>query len=204
MPLPSCTPNVNDTTKPNDASYQYCLAAEIRAIKTALATLTNSTYQLIAADAVSASSGWSNTTLASGGWKDIKLLLSLALSIDNTLLLRLNNKSGANDYLTQSAKVQAGVAGPLSTTGTSILLSANNNIDSTARIDGFVEINNIDAVVQHGVNGQVTYKNDSLQGVLHTFGAVTQFSAAEALTRIDLIPGGVSTMTGSIILLGRK
>lgn len=41
MPLPSCTPDVNDTTKPNDASYQYCLAAEIRALKTALASVGN-------------------------------------------------------------------------------------------------------------------------------------------------------------------
>lgn len=38
MPLPSCTPDVNDTTKPDDSSYQYCQAAEIRAIKTVLST----------------------------------------------------------------------------------------------------------------------------------------------------------------------
>lgn len=41
MPLPSCVPDVNDTSKPDDSSYQYCQAAEIRALKTALASVGN-------------------------------------------------------------------------------------------------------------------------------------------------------------------
>lgn len=38
MPLPSCSPDVLDTSKPDGSSYQYCLAAEIRALKVALAS----------------------------------------------------------------------------------------------------------------------------------------------------------------------
>lgn len=47
MPLPSCVPDVNDTTKPDDSSYQYCLAAEIRALKTALISSNRGKHLLI-------------------------------------------------------------------------------------------------------------------------------------------------------------
>lgn len=203
MPVPTCTVDVADTSKPDGSSYAYCLAAEIRALKAALAALSSNGYQLITEASVSAAASWSNTTLASGGWKDIKCLVSLTLSVDATLLLRFNNKSGAIDYSTTGIKAQAAVLSAINSTGTSILLSANANIDSTAQIEGSFEVNNINSVKKHNVNGQITFKNDSLQNATFVLAGYCDFTA-EALNRIDIIPGGVATMTGKIVLLGRK
>lgn len=44
MPVPTCTVDVADTSKPDGSSYAYCLAAEIRALKAALAASNNRNF----------------------------------------------------------------------------------------------------------------------------------------------------------------
>lgn len=44
MPVPTCTVDVADTSKPDGSSYAYCLAAEIRALKAALAAVGNRNF----------------------------------------------------------------------------------------------------------------------------------------------------------------
>lgn len=151
---------------------------------------------------VSGVSSWSNSTIASGGWKDIKLIFSVLVGTNgSSLMCRLNGNGGENDYVNRSTYCDTSV-NLWDSTNTHFSLTAGRGLLNSEYCYGEITLPSANLAARHGLFGRSQFHRTDGTGVPAVLGVSTSgFSGA--ISTLSVLPDS-GTMSGRFVLLGRK
>lgn len=211
MPVPTCTVDVADTSKPDGSSYAYCLAAEIRALKAALAAAVqsnnlfiNGSFKVARRPTATPSSSWQfgsvdrwaysagNISLSGGTITQDTSVNDYTLAV-NSVTFSLSNSHNfwtrltAKDTLALNSKTITVSAVVFQTTGASLNFSWK--INKANGVDSFSTTSSI------ATGSSVTVPHNTWTTVTTTFtlGATDANNGLEFQLASAATPGAVSS-----------
>lgn len=151
---------------------------------------------------VSGVSSWSNSTIASGGWKDIKLIFSVLVGTNgSSLMCRLNGNNGPNDYVNCSTYCDTSV-NLWDSTNTHFSLTAGRGLLNSEYCHGEITLPSADLAARHGLFGRSQFHRTDGTRVPAVLGVSTP-GVSDAISTLSVLPDS-GTMSGRFVLLGRK